>query len=173
ETIDRSMRMFPKFDPGAQYSKEFHRWTFTTGYKFTFGHCREEDSYEDYLSSQFTHYGVDESSQMTERQYEEISARVRSADPVLSKLLRIRCMSNPAPGWLKERFITPCPEGNTTLRIKVIDPMTGDVNIRTRVFLPAKLDDNPDKGFVKQYKIALLSKPAHMRARYLYGNWDS
>jgi hypothetical protein len=173
ETIDRSVRMFTKFDPGAEYSKEFHRWTFSTGFKYTFGHCREEDSYEDYLSSQFTWFGPDEASQFTERQFEEIGARVRSADPVLSKLLRIRCMSNPAPGWLKERFVTPHPEGNMTLKVKVIDPTTGEVHKRTRVFLPAKLDDNPDKAFVRQYKIALLSKPAHMRARYLYGNWDS
>jgi len=173
ETIDRSMRMFPKFDPEAEYSKEHHRWTFSTGYKYTFGHCREEDSYEDYLSSQYSAYCADEASQLTERQFEELGARVRSADPVLSLLLRIRLMSNPAPGWLKERFVSPHPEGNTILRMKVLDPTTGEVHIRTRAFLPARLDDNPDQAFVRQYKIALLSKPAHMRARYLYGNWDS
>lgn len=173
ENIDRSKRMFPKFDPGAVYSKEDHRWTFTSGYKFTFGHCREEDSYEDYLSNQYTHVGFDEGYQFTLKQYEEITNRRRSADPVLKKLLRIRVMSNPAPGWLKERFVTPEPTGNTLLERMVVDPETGEEQLRTLLFLPAKLDDNPDKEFVRQYKFLLLSKPSHMRARYLYGDWDS
>lgn len=173
ENIDRSLRMFPKFDPGAVYSREYHRWTLTTGFKFTFGHCREEDSHEDYLSNQYTHLGIDEGYQTLLKQYLELSARVRSADPVLMNLLRICIMSNPAPGWLKDRFVVPEPKGNVLLKEKVPDPETGEVHIRTRLFLPAKLDDNPDKAFVKKYKIELLSKPAHMRARYLYGDWDS
>lgn len=173
ENIDRSIRMFPKFDPGAVFNKEYHRWTFTSGYKFTFGHCREENSHEDYLSNQYTHIGFDEAWQFTKKQYLELSARLRSADPVLMHLLRIRAVSNPAPGWLKERFVDPHPEGNTTLIEKVPDPMTGEVHKRTRIFLPATLEDNPDKAFVQKYKVELLSKPSHMRARYLYGDWNS
>lgn len=173
ENIDRSLRMFPKFDPGAQYSRERHSWTFSSGYKFTFGHCREKDSHQDYLSKQYTHLGFDEGYQFEDYQYEELDARVRSADPILSLLLRTRVMSNPAPGWLKVRFVDPEPKGGVLFRIKIVDPATGDVNYRTRQFLPAKLDDNPDKGFVAQYKIRLLSKPSHMRARYLYGDWNS
>lgn len=173
ENMDRAERMFPKFDPGAQYNREFHRWTFSSGYKFTFGHCPEESSYKNYLSSQFTHFGVDESSEMSELSADEVSARVRSADPVLKYLLRVRYVSNPAPGWLKTRFVDPHPDGNVTLKVKVPDPETGETHIRTRVFLPAKLDDNPDKSFAAQYRKTLLSKPAHMRARYLYGDWNA
>lgn len=173
ENIDRSTRMFPKFDPHAVYSKERHSWTFSSGYKFTFGHCRENDSHQDYLSKQYTHLGLDEGYQFEEFQYEELDNRVRSADPVLMLLLRSRIMSNPAPGWLKDRFVTPEPKGNVLHRQKVLDPEKGTHSYRTRLFLPARLDDNPDKGFVAQYKLRLLSKPSHMRARYLYGDWDS
>lgn len=173
ENIDRSLRMFKKFDENAEYSRERHSWTFSSGYKFTFGHCREKDSHQDYLSKQYTHLGLDEGYQFEDYQYEELDARVRSADPILSLLLRTRVMSNPAPGWLKDRFVTPEPKGEVVFRIKVVDPRTGEVNYRTRQFLPATLDDNPDKEFVRQYKIRLLSKPSHMRARYLYGDWDS
>lgn len=173
ENIDRSMRMFPKFDSGAVYSKERHSWTFSSGYKFTFGHCRERDSHQDYLSKQYTHLGLDEAYQFEEVQYEELDNRVRSADPVLILFLRSRLMSNPAPGWLKERFVTPEPKGNVVHRQKVVNPEDESVTYRTRLFLPAKLDDNPDKAFVAKYKLRLLSKPSHMRARYLYGDWDS
>lgn len=173
ENIDRAWRMFKKFDPGAEYNKADHRWTFTSGYKFTFGHCREDNSHEDYLSNQYTHLGFDESYQFLLKQFEELGARVRSADPVLRRLLRIRLMSNPAPGWLKEMFVDPAPEGNVVLKLKVRDPETGEERWKTRMFLPARLDDNPDKEFVKDYKFRLLAKPAHMRARYLYGDWNS
>jgi hypothetical protein len=173
ETIDRSGRMFKKFDPGAVYSKEDHRWTFSSGYVYTFGHCREANSHEDYLSKQYTWLGLDESFQFEQKQFEELDGRVRSADPVLGLLLRTRLMSNPAPGWLKDEFVTPCPQGRTILKRKVTDPATGQTKYKTRLFLPATLDDNPDKTFVEQYKFKLLSKPAHMRARYLYGDWDA
>ena len=173
ENIDRSLRMFPKFDPGAVYSRERHSWTFSSGYKFTFGHCREKDSHQDYLSKQYTHLSLDEGYQFEEYQLDELDARVRSADPVLMLLLRTRIMSNPAPGWLKTRFVDPEPKGNVVHRQKILDPEKGTHSYRTRLFLPARLDDNPDKGFVAQYKLRLLSKPSHMRARYLYGDWNS
>lgn len=173
ETIDRAERMFPKFDPGAQYSKELHRWIFSSGYKYTFGHCRESNSHENYLSKQYTHLGIDEAYQFEQHQYDELEARVRSADPVLIHLQRSRICSNPSPGWVKDYFVTPEPKGNMMLKRKVVDPLTGDWKWKTRLFLPARLDDNPDKAFVKDYKFKLLSKPSHMRARYLYGDWDS
>ena len=173
ETIDRSMRMFPKFDPHARYSKELHRWEFASGYKYTFGHCRESNSHEDYLSKQYTALDLDEAYQFEEKQFEELDGRVRTADPVLRHFKRTRLMSNPAPGWLKDTFVTPERKGNTLLKRKVLDPLTGEFEWKTQLFLPATLDDNPDKGFVRDYKFKLLSKPAHMRARYLYGDWDS
>src|ERR1043165_4759690 len=173
ETIDRSMRMFPQFDPGAVYNKELHRWEFTSGYKYTFGHCREPKDHTSYLSKQYTELDLDEAGQFLEEQYEELDARVRSADPVLKHLLGTRLMSNPTPGWLKERFVTPEPKGRVVHRIRVHDPATGETHHKTRLFLPATLDDNPDETFRKQYKIKLLSKPAPMRARYLYGDWNS
>jgi len=173
ETIDRSMRMFPKFDPYAKYSKELHRWEFASGYKYTFGHCRESNSHEDYLSKQYTALDLDEAYQFEEKQFEELDGRVRTADPVLKHFKRTRLMSNPAPGWLKDTFVTPERKGNVILKRKVLDPETGEWEWKTQLFLPATLDDNPDKGFVRDYKFKLLSKPAHMRARYLYGDWDS
>lgn len=173
ETLDRAHRMFKKFDPDVQWNSESKRFTFSSGFKYTFGHCKLESDYEDYLSQQYTHLGIDEAYQFTLRMFEELDARVRSADPVLILLLRSRLMSNPAPGWLKERFVDPEPKGNVELKYRLRDPATGEERFKTRMFLPAKLDDNPDKAFVAEYKFKLLSKPAHIRARYLYGDWNS
>ena len=173
ETLDRAHRMFVKFDPHVEFSKENHRYTFSSGYKYTFGHCRQENDYEDYLSQQYSWLGLDEAYQFTEKQFEELDSRVRSADPVLVKLLKTRLMTNPSPGWLKKVFVDPAPEGNVVLRKKVTDPQTGEFKYKTLLFLPARLDDNPDKAFVEAYKFKLLSKPAHIRNRYLYGDWNA
>jgi len=49
----------------------------------------------------------------------------------------------------------------------------GTVEYVTRLFLPATLYDNPDKEFVKDYELTLMSKPKHIRDIYLYGRWDT
>lgn len=125
------------------------------------------------LVSSQTWLGLDEAYQFTEKQFEELDGRVRSSDPVLVRLLRTRLMTNPAPGWIKKVFVDPAPEGNVILRKKVTDPATGESKYKTILFLPARLDDNPDKAFVENYKFKLLAKPAHIRARYLYGDWNA
>ena len=109
-----------------------------------------------------TWIGFDECYQFDLHQYDEVCARLRSADPVLSKLLRIRAMSNPAPGWLKEMFVDPNPDGREVLIRVIRDPEKDTSRNETRVVLPAKLDDNPDKEFVLNYKFKLLGKPAQL-----------
>jgi len=173
ENIARSLRMFRQWDPDAVYIKDVHSWEFSSGMKFTFGHCREKKDYVKYLSKQYTHEGFDEAGEFEEEQYEELDGRVRSGDPILQALLRTRLCSNPWPGWLKKRFVDMAPEGNKVFRFRVVDPSTGDFKYKTRMFMPARLDDNPDKVFVRDYKFKLLSKPAHMRRRYLEGDWNS
>jgi hypothetical protein len=175
ENIARSERMFRKIDPDAVFLKDEYTWTLPScgGYKFTFGHCRDKKDHRKYLSLQFSHLGVDEAWELEEEQAEELGGRVRSGDPIMLMFLRERYTSNPFPGWVKKWFVDPAPEGNKLLRTKVVDPETGEWKHITRMFLPARLDDNPDKAFVKDYKFRLLSKPAHMRARYLYGDWSS
>lgn len=120
-----------------------------------------------------THLGLDEAWEFEEEQAEQLGARVRSGDPILRLFLRERFTSNPFPGWVKKWFVDPCPEGNKELRYKIVDPETGDFEVRSRMFMPGKLSDNPDKDFVKDYRFTLLSKPAHMRNRYLYGDWST
>lgn len=174
ENISRSLRMFKKLiGEDATFLKEGNQWEFPSGYKFTFGHCRDRKDHRKYLSKQFTHIAYDEAWELEEEQAEEIGGRLRAADPILRMFLRERFGSNPYPGYLKKWFVDPCPEGNKMLRIKVIDPENGEWIHKTRMFMPGKLDDNPDKDFVRTYKFNLLSKPAHMRNRYLYGDWSS
>ncbi len=183
DSIARAHRIFPTLDPGVVWSAADHTFTFSSGYRFEFGHCRDTTDYNNYLSRQFTHIGYDELTQFEEEQYQQINTRLRSSDPLLMHQLKIRAMSNPItvrdgnfgaklsdPMWVRRRFVDPDPKGRRLIKHKIIRG-SGEVDYRTRIYLPATLYDNPDKDFIRTYEAALLDKPAHIRQAMLYGNW--
>lgn len=184
QTIVKSFRIFPHVDPGAKFDKQKNTWLFSSGYRYQFGHCVDSNTWEDYMSFEFTAIFFDELIQFEEQQYQNIEGRLRSTDPVLMNMLKCRAMSNPRqhqdgeekfsfkgnPNWVREYYIDPAPEGKRYLLRKIVHP-DGEVEIRKRLYLPATLDDNPDKAFVRQYRGTLLTKPKQMQEALLYGNW--
>lgn len=181
QTISRAQTIFPLIDPGVKYSSVDRIFTFTSGFRYQFGHCKDTDSWQGYLSQEYTHIAYDELSQFEEEQYDQINMRLRSPDPILKHFIKIRAMSNPVmnpeegvsvkdPFWVRRRFVDPCREGNRILKRKIFVPGQGERFV-TSVYLPATIDDNPDKAFVEQYKARLASAPPHIRKAMLYGDW--
>lgn len=171
QTIARSKNIFEAMDAGAHYDPQSHKWTFSSGYKLQFGHLSEKDSYLNYRSNQYTWLGIDEVGEIESRDtYDELVLRVRSTDPVLSHMLKVRLVSNPCSGWVRDYFVDPCPQGRKILAKKV-RLESGEVRTRTRMFLPARLSDNPDAEFRAQYEASLLDRPHHIREALLFGNW--
>lgn len=132
-----------------------------------------------------THLGFDELIEFLEQQYNLICSRCRSGDPVLVLMKKKRSMSNPKladakgesvevddPLWVRRYFVDPAPQGGKILRRK-IKLESGEETWTRRLFLPAKLRDNPDKNFVRDYEIELRSRPKHIQECYLEGKWDS
>jgi hypothetical protein len=185
QAIDRTMRWFPRIDPGAQWHEKPCRWTFSSGFRYQFGHIADENDVDNYLSNEYTHLCIDECIEISERMFEEIDARVRSVDPVMSKFCRTRLCTNPSQGnkggknttghdrgWVKRMFVDPAPEGRKTITKKVVTK-DGETKEIRRIFVPATLYDNPDPAFVRAYEIKLLSKPPHLRNIYLKGDWNA
>jgi hypothetical protein len=171
QTMDRAFRLFPSIWPDAKWNSQLHMWTLPSGYKFQFGHLKDNDSFLNYRSSEYTHLGIDEIGELDSKDvYDEMVLRVRSTDPVLSKMLKVRSMTNPCANWVRELFVDPAPEGRAIFRRK-IRMEDGTYEERTRLFLPARLSDNPDPMFRRQYEANLRDKPAHIRAALLDGNW--
>jgi len=134
------------------------------------------------VSSQ-THLGFDEAVEFEEEQVDQISTRLRSSDPVLRESLKIRMMSNPVmsikegvniavsnPHWVRERFVDPAPKGRVNLRRKIIMG-DGSTYYHERIYIPAKLSDNPDPAFRRSYEETLRTKPKHIQQAMLEGNW--
>lgn len=182
ETLRRAHKMLMRLDKGTHFNATDTVYTLSSGFQYQFGHCLEIRDWEKYDSNQYTFLLIDEATQFDEEQIDNIEIRLRSADPVLSKFLKARMMSNPQrsvegsakvrdPFWVRKRFVDPCREGNKVIRRKFKLP-GGAIRYTSRLYLPATLDDNPDKDFVAQYKDSLASsnKPHIVRAM-LEGDW--
>ena len=171
QTIHRSHRLFRTLDPGAKYDGGSHKWTFSSGYQYQFGHLKEADSFLNYRSNEYSWLGIDELGEIeTKDPYDELVLRVRSADRVLSKMLKVRATSNPWGNWVRDYFVDPAPQGRKVIRRKV-RMEDGTSEERTRMFLPARLSDNPDAEFRRQYELNLQTKAPHIRAALLLGDW--
>jgi hypothetical protein len=185
QTLTRAHRVFPQIDPGVNHVSKNEIFVFRSGYRCQFGHCKDPSSYTIYMSQEYTHLGLDELFEFEEEQYDQLSTRVRSADPVLRHFLKIRAMSNPMmragegikvldPFWVRRRFVEPCPEGNKVIEREFSwkEPDgTRRRDFKTSIYMPATIDDNPDKEFVEQYKRRLAFAKPHIREALLYGNW--
>ena len=183
QIMDRTKKTFKRIDPGAEWSEGKKCWTFTSGLKYQFGHCRDPGDWQQYLSNEYTQINFDELVEFEQEQYDQIRSRLRYSDPQLHPFLKIRAMSNPQmkqeeganistknPHWVRERFVEPNPSGRMTIS-ETLTRTDGTQEDITRIYLPAKLSDNPDKAFVAQYELTLRSLPPHIRAALLEGDW--
>lgn len=188
--IDRAVPIYHEMDPNGSWSEGKLTFTFESGYKVKFGHCNERDDWMQFQGEELCLLLFDELVEFEREQYDQISTRVRVKDPVLKHFLKVRAMSNPVqqrtrtenfiisdPFWVRKMFIDQAPQGGVKLQRKVIlpesviEPGENPEKTVTRMYLPAKLTDNPDKGFVKQYMVRLMGMPPHIRKALLDGNW--
>lgn len=183
QTMDRSHRIFLEADPNAHWSSAEMTWTFSSGFKLEFGHCKNTNDWESYYSNEYSHIAFDELNQFEKVQYDQITSRLRSSDDILMRIRKIRAMSNPVvvrdrnddfsvanPFWVRDRFVKPHPQGDKVLRRTVVLPSGKEIQ-RTFIYLPAKLSDNPNKNFAEQYEEELADKPAYIRKALLEGDW--
>ena len=184
QTMVRAQKVFNAIEPGVRYESGTQTYIFSSGFRYQFGHCQHSDDWDIYMSNEYTHIGFDELVQFEEEQYSQIITRLRTSDPILERMLKIRAASNPLqrrrkdenfhvsnPNWVREYFVEPAPQGRVIIKRVEVDHKTDEEVIRTRIYLPATIDDNPDPRFVKQYKATLMHAKPHIRKALLYGDW--
>ncbi|HIF64991.1 MAG TPA: hypothetical protein EYQ34_00075 [Acidimicrobiia bacterium] len=106
-----------------------------------------------YKGAEFQFIGMDEVTEIREADYRYLFSRLRRpASGPLSKVpLRMRCASNPAPNWVRQRFIV---EGKTS----------------GRIFVPSFLTDNPGID-AESYRMSLQALDPVERKRLEEGDW--
>lgn len=154
----------------AKWNENDSRWTFPTGATLSFGYMRNDEDRARYQSAEFQFIGFDELTHFSKLQYTYMFSRVRKPMDIddrnpLSKVpLRVRGASNPGGRghlWVKKRFVTEIGKRED----EPADPTK-------RVFIPAKLDDNPsvDK---ESYMEALENVDEATQQQLIHGDWDA
>lgn len=129
--------------------------TFPSGARISFGYLNNQSDYLRYKGSEFQFIGMDEVTEIRESDYRYMFSRLRrpASGPLSEVPLRMRCASNPAPNWVRQRFIV---EGVS----------------EGRIFVPSKLTDNPGID-VDSYRQALQALDPIERRRLEEGDWWS
>lgn len=138
----------------ARWHGSSESWLFPSGASLTFGYLGSAQDKYRYQSSEFQFCGFDELTQFPEVDYRYLFSRLRrlkgSDIPI-----RMRAASNPGNighEWVKQRFMV---EQNPE-----------------RVFLPAKLSDNPYLD-AEEYKKTLAELDPITRQQLLDGDWSA
>jgi len=139
----------------AKWSDKEKTWRFPSSATLTFGYLEHENDKYRYQSSELQFIGFDELTQFTESQYRYLFSRLRRLKGVTVPL-RMRSASNPGGighDWVRRRFID---EGE----------------VKGRVFVPARLEDNPylDR---EEYAKSLQELDPVTRQQLLEGDWEA
>lgn len=130
-------------------------WRFPSGATLTFGYLQTEIDKHRYQSAEFQFIGFDEATSFRESQYTYLLSRLRRLKG-MDVPIRVRCASNPGgPGhdWVYRRFVAPKTRGD-------------------RLFVPAKLEDNPHLD-AAEYEHSLAELDHITRRQLRMGDWTA
>lgn len=141
--------------PDVHWNANSYVATFPSGARISFGYLNNTNDYLRYKGSEFQFIGMDEVTEIREADYRYLFSRLRrpASGPLSSVPLRMRAASNPAPNWVRQRFIV---EGKNT----------------GRIFVPSLLTDNPGID-AESYRQALSALDPVERQRLEFGDWWS
>jgi len=165
EIIARSLELYPYVFPGAKYGATSKTWYFPSGARLKLRFIDQIKDIHHYHGHSYSFAGWDELPRWNDLElYLEFMSMIRSP---AGAPCRVRATGNPGgPAHLhvKQRFIDVA----APLRI-YRDPETG----LTRVFVPARLEDNP-QGTMRDpaYEARMKLLPPHLYKMYREGRWD-
>lgn len=148
----------------AAWNGEEHTWTFPSGAVLAFGHAEYETSVYRYQSAEFQYIGVDQLESFLEVQYRFLFSRLRRATSSAVPI-RMRSAANPGAAWVRDRFIPIDTPGGG--REYPANPENGEL----RVFIPARLHDNPYID-AETYLRSLSELDPVTRQRLVDGDWN-
>ena len=152
--MDRFKSWMENFDD-IHWNANSYVATFPSGARVSFGYLNNTNDYLRYKGSEFQFIGMDEVTEIRESDYRYMFSRLRrpASGPLAQVPLRMRAASNPAPNWVRQRFIVEGME-------------------QGRIFVPSKLTDNPGID-ADSYRQALQALDPIERRRLEEGDWWS
>lgn len=161
----------------ATWRQQDKTFVFPNGAEVSMAYLERDDDAENYQGWSLTDVSIEELGNFPDpAPVLKLMATLRSAEGVP---VQFRATGNPGgPGqhWIKQRYIEPAPLGMQLIPYTVADPFGSSASVtRNRVFIPAKLNDNPillrnDPNYVAN--LAMQASPELVRA-WLQGDWDA
>lgn len=150
--MDRAKDWWGGID-GVTWNANTAMFTFPSGARIGFGYLNNSQDYLRYKGIEAQFIGMDEVSEIRESDYRYLFSRLRRpvSGPLSRVPLRMRAASNPAPNWVRQRFIVEGREYG-------------------RVFVPSKLSDNPGID-AESYRMSLSALDPVERRRLEEGDW--
>jgi len=162
--IDRARTMYAKV--GGKATGNPPEFVFPSGAIIRTGHLKDESAYEKYQGHEYHRMLIEELTHIPRQEdYLKLISSCRSTVEGLKP--QIFATTNPGNAgheWVKERFVDCSSPGEPT-----VDKQTG----RSRIFIPAKVNDNPhlmekDPDYVR----FLDGLPDGLRQAWRDGSWD-
>lgn len=150
--MDRFIKWIAPIDE-IRWNSNNYTAVFPSGARISFGYLNNKDDYLRYKGAEFQFIGMDEVTEIRETDYRYMFSRLRrpSSGPLSQVPLRMRAATNPAPNWVRQRFIV---EGRD----------------HGRVFVPSRLTDNPGID-ADSYRRSLAELDPIERRRLEEGDW--
>jgi len=148
-------------------------WRSPDGAELRFRYLQKESDAVSYQGQAFTRIYMEEAGTYpSPRAMDLMRGCLRSAYGAPCQLLLNANPGGRGHNWLKTRYVDPAPP-NTVIEER-LSPPVGPVMIWRRIFIPAKLADNPPLlGNDPQYVARLLQVGADWLVQaWLEGNWD-
>ncbi len=143
------------------YSSTKHKMQFRNGSLLEFGYLATDTDVTLYQSAEYDVIRFDELTHFTEYQYLYMLSRLRGTSGYPKQMKSTTNPGSKGHSWVKARFISPAPPG----------AVFGED--RTRIFIPAKVEEN---CFLMEKDADYLSRlqllPENEKRALLYGDWD-
>ena len=156
---------------GAGWRKGDATWVWVSGpargATLTFRHLWDEDDAEDYQGHDYTWICFEEMTNWpTKAPIDRMRATLRSAHGVPVKFRGTCNPGGAGHGWVKDRYIKPARNGYV--------PIYDQIDDQWRVFIPARLEDNPklvhaDPAYERRL---MQSGPEALVKAWRWGEWD-
>lgn len=159
-------------DEIGMYRAASHEIMFKNGSLLRFRQLRNMEDRFKYQGAEINALYIDELTHFTKEEYDFLKSRLR-VNKALGFEPVVRCTSNPGGrghGFVKSYFVDMAPY-NTEYKTSVFSRVLGRERVRTRLYIPALVTDNPYIG--EDYIFELENKPKAIRDAYLLGKWDA
>lgn len=166
--VDRALTMYRAY--GAVITGRPATIKFPSGAIIRTGHLKDDQAYTKYQGHEYHRMLIEELTQIPdEKRYLQLVASCRSTVGGLDA--RVFATTNPGGvghGWVKRRFVDPSAPGQKFRDLS---------STRTRVFIPAKVEDTPqlvknDPGYI-QFLEGLKHTDVELWKAWRLGDWDT